>query len=249
MTRLTWGAIGERYFETGVDRGVLYVGSEEGVPWNGLVSVSESPTGGDAQPFYIDGVKYLDHKASEEFEATIEAYTYPDEFSVCDGTASVSNGLFATQQKRKPFGLCYRTRVGNDVDGIDHAYKLHLVYNAKVAPSSRASTTVSESIAPDNFSWAITTTPPFIRGHRPTAHFVIDSRETTAHLMSRIEDVLYGTADEAARLPTLPELVYIFESETATSFDAGSPIEPVYAIFDGGVVPELQTSTVDGGAP
>ena len=245
--RLNWGVIGERYFETGVDRGVLYVDGM-GVPWNGLVSVSESPTGGDAVPAYVDGVKYLNNKLSEEFEATIEAYTYPDEFAVCDGTASVSNGLFATQQKRKSFGLCYRTRVGNDVDGVDHAYKLHLVYDAKVSPASRASSTISQALAPDNFSWAITTTPRALRDHRPTAHFMIDSRETPPAVLAQIEDILYGTDDTDPRLPVVPELVYIFESATATYFDAGSFIEPYYATFDAGGFADVATSTVDGGA-
>lgn len=248
--RVKWGVIGERFFETGVDRGVLYVDPEKGVPWNGLVSVSESPTGGESSTAYLDGVKYLDNKLSEEFEATIEAYTYPDEFALCDGTVAVSNGLFATQQKRKPFGLCYRTKVGNDVDGVDHAYKLHLVYNAKVAPSSRANTTVGQSIAPDNFSWSITTKSAALREHRPTAHFVIDSRVTPLSVLNHIEDVLYGTDDAEPRLPVVAELVYIFESATATFFDAGSPIEPAYGVFDGGATPdELQTSTVNGGAP
>lgn len=248
--RLSWGVVGERYFEAGVDRGVLYVDPEKGVPWNGLVSVSESPTGGDASPAYIDGVKYLNKKLSEEFEAVVEAYTYPDEFSICDGTAPVSNGLFAGQQRRQAFGLCYRTKVGNDVDGVDHAYKLHLVYNARVAPTSRANTTVGQSIDPDNFSWSITTTPSALRDHRPTAHFVVDSRVTPASVLAHLEDVLYGTEDTEPRLPVVPELVYIFESATATYFDAGSPIEPVYGTFDGGEPPtEIQTSTVDGGAP
>lgn len=247
--RLNWGTIGERYFETGVDRGVVYVDGK-GVPWNGLVSVSESPTGGEASPFYIDGVKYSNNQMSEEFEATIEAYTYPDEFSLCDGTASISNGLFATQQKKKSFGLCYRTLVGNDVDGLEHAYKLHLVYNARVSPTQRSNGTIGESVDPDNFSWSITTTPVKPRGMRPTAHFVIDSRDMSLHLRNRIEDVLYGTDETEPRLPSIAEVIYIFESETATTFDAGSPIEPVYGFFDGGTPPtELQTSTVDGGAP
>jgi hypothetical protein len=249
VPRITWGAVGERFFEVGVDRGVLYVDALDGVPWNGLVSVSESPTGAEAEPFYIDGVKYANHATAEEFEGTIEAYTYPDEFSLCEGTAPVSNGLFAAQQRKKAFGLCYRTLVGNDIDGLDHAYKLHLVYNAMVAPSERSNGSVAESIDPDNFSWAFTTTPVRPRGYKPTAHFVIDSRDMSLHLRERIEDVLYGTDEDSPRLPSVAELVYIFESETASIFDAGSPIEPFYGTFDGGVVPELQTSTVDGGAP
>lgn len=247
--RLKWGAVGERYFEVGVDRGVLYVDTLDGVPWNGLVSVSESPSGGEAEPYYVDGVKFLNYFNSEEFEATVEAYTYPDEFALCDGTASISNGLFATQQKRKPFGLSYRTKIGNDVDGLDHAYKIHLVYNAKVAPSERSNQSVAETVDPDNFSWAITTTPVFFRDHRPTAHFVIDSRDTTNNLLRKIEDILYGNDDQEPRLPGIAELIYIFESETATVFDAGRVGEPYYGTFDAGRVGTALTSTIDGGAP
>ena len=249
VTRLSWGAVGERYFETGVDRGALYVDGAEGVPWNGLVSVSESPTGGETTPFYLDGVKINRRFSSEEFEATLEAYTYPDEFGVCDGTQAVANGLFATQQRRKSFGLSYRSRVGNDIDGSDHGYKIHLVYKASAAPSPRNNATMGDTVQPFNFSWKITARPPKVRGFRRTAHFVIDSRETPKSVLAKIEDVLYGTETEPARLPSVPELIYIFESATATYFDAGSPIEPMYAIFDAGSPAELSTSIVDGGSP
>lgn len=248
MTRLSWGDPGERFFEAGVDRGVLYVDAAEGVPWNGLVSVSEAPVGGETTPFYVDGVKYSNNHTSEEFEATLEAYTYPDEFSECDGTALVANGLFATSQRRKPFGLSYRTNIGNDVDGAEHGYKIHLVYGASASPSPRSNTTMSDSVAPFNFSWKLTTKPPAFLGRRRTAHFVIDSRETPADVLAHIEDVLYGTDDTPPRLPVVPELVYIFESATATEFDAGTFIEPFYATFDAGNFAEPATSTVDGGA-
>lgn len=249
VTRLNWGLPGERFFETGVDRGVLYVENADGVPWNGLVSVSEAPVGGETTPYYIDGVKFLNKASSEEFEADIEAYTYPDEFGQCDGTTLVSNGLFATQQRRKAFGMSYRTLVGNDVDGSDHGYKIHLVYQARVAPSARANQTMSETAEPDNFSWHVSTKPIALRGRRPTAHFVVDSRETPADVLAHLEDVLYGTEDTAPRLPVVAELVYIFESATASFFDAGSPIEPMYAIFNAGLPGEVNTSIVDGGTP
>lgn len=247
VTRLSWGTPGERFFEAGVDRGVLYVDAA-GVPWNGLVSVSESPVGGEPQPFYVDGVKYQNYHTSEEFEATVEAYTYPDEFADCDGTALVANGLFATGQRRKPFGLSYRTNVGNDIDGADHGYKIHLVYGATAAPSGKTNSTMSETVAPFNFSWKLTTKPPALRGRRRTAHFVIDSRTTPAEVLGHIEAILYGTEDTEPRLPVVPELVYIFEAATATLFDAGTFIEPFYNTFDAGNFAEVATSTVDGGA-
>jgi hypothetical protein len=233
----------------GVDQGVLYVGTAEGVPWNGLVSVSEAPTGGDATPYYVDGIKYLNRLAGEEFEATLEAYTYPNEFATCDGTSPYKNGLFVTQQKRKPFGLSYRTKIGNDVDGADHAYKIHLIYNALASPSPRSNDTITDSVDPFNFSWKLTTTPPAIAGRKPTSHFMIDTRETPFEVLTRIEEILYGSDDEASRLPTIPELVYIFESYNASTFDAGTVLEPYYATFDGGPPVSNQTSTVDGGAP
>lgn len=249
MTRLNWGAAGERFFETGVDHGVLFVGNSPGVPWSGLVSVNEAPSGADVTPYYIDGVKYLNDQASEEFEATIEAYTYPDEFEQCDGTIPVMNGLSGTQQKRKPFGLSYRTKVGNDVEGLKHGYKIHLVYNATAQPSPRTNKSLGDTIEPNNFSWAITTIPAAFKGFRPLSHFVVDSRDTPREVLLRLEEILYGSDTETSRLPVVEELRYVFESYNASVFDAGSPIEPHYGIFDGGVVPELQTSIVDGGAP
>lgn len=239
VTRLNWGASGERFFEAGVDRGVLYVGSAEGVPWNGLISVAEAPTGGETTPYYIDGIKYYNHIDGEEFEATIEAYTYPDEFSECDGTAPIKHGLFATQQKRKSFNLAYRTKVGNDVDGMDHGYKLHLIYNAHAAPTTRANSTLGDAPEPFNFTWKLTTRPVALKGRRPTAHFVIDSREAPGEVLAQLEDILYGTEESAARVPTVPELVYIFEFFNSSFFSAGAPNELYYNTFDGGVVPEV----------
>lgn len=247
--RLAWNVVGERVFEAGVDQGVLYVDGADGVPWNGLVAVTESPSGGEVTPYYVDGVKYLNHSASEEFEATIEAYTYPDEFAVCDGTLSVANGLFALQQRRKSFGLSYRTKIGNDVDGIDHGYKIHLVYNVTAAPSERPNNTIGDSLSPDNFSWKVVTKPPTMTGYKQTAHFVIDSRETPSDLMNQITDILYGSSTTAARLPSVSELLYIFQEYQASVFDAGFLTDTYFATFDAGIVGDAYTSTIDGGTP
>lgn len=254
MTQLVWNAVGERVFEAGVDRGVLYIDGADGVAWNGLVSVDESPSGGDVTPLYIDGIKYLNEVSAEEFEATIEAYTYPEEFAQCDGTLPVMNGLFATQQPKKSFGLSYRSKVGNDIDGLDHAYKIHVVYNATASPSDRQHHTQTETIEPSNFSWKIVTKPPRFTGYKPTAHFVIDSRETPSALLQQITDILYGTSSAAPRLPSIVELLFIFENYQASVFDEGNIIDPnaqeFFTTFDAGYPPSTpQTSFIDGGTP
>lgn len=249
MSRLNWGAVGERTYEVGVDRGVLYLEDGRGIAWNGLISVSESPTGGEAKAHYIDGVKYLNRAKAEEFEATVEAYTYPDEFARCDGTASIGNGLFATQQARRPFGLAYRSRIGNDVAGPDFAYKIHLVYDALAAPSEQVHGSMSDSIDPYNFSWHLTTRPPRFGQHKPTSHFMIDSRETPRELLDQVEDILYGTDEAEARLPALQELLFLFMSYETSVFDGGDLNDLQFAIFDGGIIPAPQTSTIDGGVP
>lgn len=212
MPRLIWSSIGDRFYETGVDRGVLYIGINPGVVWPGLISISETIVGGEAKPFYIDGVKFLNIASSEEFEATINAYHNPIEFGPCDGTVSIHNGLFVTQQPRKPFSLSYRTKIGNDVDGTDHAYKIHLVYNALAAPSERNNNTIGDSAEPSTFSWPITTLPPAITGYKRTAHLVIDSRSTDPSILSNVEDILYGNDVDVARLPTPDELADIFSA-------------------------------------
>lgn len=211
MTAIVWGNVGDRYFETGVDRGVLFPKTGDGVPWNGLISVSESPTGGEPRPYYLDGFKYLNLATAEEFAATIDAFSAPPEFDRCDGTASIHNGLFITQQPRESFGLSYRTLIGNDVDGTDLGYKINLVYNALAAPSSRNNGTLNDSPTPITFSWGITTAPPPIVGFKPSAHFVIDSRKTPKSVLSLIESVLYGNSTANARLPEVAELMELFE--------------------------------------
>lgn len=250
MTRLTWGAIGQRLFQAGVDRGVLYVDGADGVAWNGLVSVSEHSIGGEPSSYYIDGVKYSLRMSPTEFEGTMEAYTYPDEFVACEGMVSIANGLYATDQRRKAFNLCYRTMLGNDVDGVDFGYKLHVLYNVMASPSDQKHGTLGDSVSPDNFSWKLTAKPPSLTNYKPTAHFVIDSREASHDLMTYIESILYGSDTAAPRLPDVEELIFIFNSFQVSAFDAGTPTEVFYITFDGGAPPStVQTSTIDGGTP
>lgn len=211
MTRLSWDAVGERIYELGVDRGVLYLPNQAGVAWPGLISVVEEPSGGEPRPYYYDGVKVLNVSAYEEFDATISAFASPPEFAQCDGVAIVQNGLFASQQPRKSFNFSYRTKVGNDTEGEEHGYKIHLVYNALAGPSTRTNETISaDKTSPITFSWKISTIPPILTGIRPTAHFVIDSRYTTAELLASVEDILYGAASVEASLPTAQDLYAMF---------------------------------------
>ena len=212
MARLTWSDIGERYYETGVDRGVLYVNDDDtpGVPWNGLVSIKETPTGVTNTPYYFDGIKYLNTSTHEEFQATIDALSSPAEFDFCDGTAYVLNGLYITQQARKTFGLSYRTKVGNDVDGIDHAYKIHLVYNALASPTNKNNQSIGDVATPNIFSWSITTIPTPISGFKPSAHFIIDSTKISAHLLYYFENIIYGSDTTPPRMPTIQEIVALF---------------------------------------
>lgn len=210
MTRMTWGDSGSRYYEGGVDRGVLYVEGAYGVPWNGLVQVTEKPTGGDATAYWLDGQKYYVGVSSEEFEGTIEAYYSPPEFDACDGSLVLGLGLYARQQKRKEFGLSYRTKLGNDIDGIDYGYKLHLIYNAHAQPSSKDYKSLSDSVDPNILSWDITTKALNIPGGAPTAHIIIDMSEAHAELQQALEDILYGNEIDAPRLPTPDELVDLF---------------------------------------
>lgn len=227
MPRIEWNETGTRYFETGIERGVLYTDLGYGVPWNGLVAVTESPSGGDAQPYYFDGIKYANHNAPEEFEGTIEAFTYPEEFEVCDGTATTSSGFLATQQKRQAFGLSYRTSLGNEIEGISHGYKLHVVYNVKAQPSEITYATASDSSEASTFSWIFTTTPVRTEnlGLRPTAHVVLDSRKLSKDVMQYIEGILYGTENNLATLPQISELAAIIATGgefTLTDHDDGT---------------------------
>lgn len=249
MARLDWSAIGERFFETGVDRGVLYVDGSPGVAWVGLVSVDESSSGTTNQAYYIDGVKYLNRLTRDEFQAKISAYTYPEEFGQCDGTAEIANGLFARHQRRKPFGFSYRTKIGNDTEGVDHGYKIHIVYDALAQPSDASYQTLSDSQSALNFSWQITTKPSLVNNFAPTAHFVIDSRTTPDWLLTYIENILYGTEQATPRLPDAGEVVTIFASLANNSYDAGSPLDISYFFYDAGGPADVNTTTLDGGTP
>ena len=210
MTALTWDASGEHYYETGVDHGVLYIPTSgvysKGVAWNGLTAVTESPSGAEATAQYADNIKYLNLISAEEFGATIEAFTYPDEFAACNGEKQLVDGVVAGQQERSTFGLSYRTKVGNDTDGQDHAYKLHLIYGATAAPSEKAYATVNDSPEAITFSWEISTVPVNVAGMSPTASITIDSRTADPTKLAELEKILYGGSDAEARLP-LPDEV------------------------------------------
>lgn len=217
--KLQWDTVGDRLYETGVDQGVLYIPDglgayDDGVAWNGLVTVTESPSGADATPTYADNIKYLNLVSAEQFGGTIEAYTYPDEFAACDGTATPTPGVAIGQQTRKTFGLCYRTRLGNDVDSTDYGYKLHLVYGALAAPSEKAYGTINDTPAAINFSWAITTTPVSVPGLKPTASIVIDSTNVSSDDLLALEALLYGTDGAGARLPLPGEVLGLFSGST-----------------------------------
>ena len=212
MSKLTWDNTGERFYETGVKQGVLYPQGEggaypKGFAWNGLTAVTESPSGAEANPLYADDIKYLNLMSAEDFGATVEAYTYPDEFAECDGSAEIAPGVSIGQQKRKAFGMSYRTSIGNDVDGSDHGYKIHLIYGAMAAPSERAYATMNDSPEAITFSWELTTTPVNVTGFKPTAHLEINSTKVDAEKLAALEAILYGTESEEARLPLPDEIV------------------------------------------
>jgi hypothetical protein len=211
VARLDWSTPGSREYETGIDRGVLYVGAQPGVPWVGLSSVDETPSGGETKSYYIDGVKYSMVSSAEEFEATINAFTYPPEFALCDGTAQVRTGLFVTHQRRKQFGFSYRTMVGNDTEGDGHGYQIHIVYNALAAPTQKTYATTSTSTEPTTFGWSITTRPPAMAGYKRTAHVIIDSRSTDVVVLQAVEDALYGSDVATPRLLSLTELTEMYE--------------------------------------
>lgn len=212
MAKLVFNNVGERLFETGVKNGVLYVMGddgtyENGVVWNGLTAVTESPSGAETTPLYADDVKYVVIYAAEEFGATVEAYTYPEEFEECDGSASIFEGITIGQQTRKSFGMCYKTSVGNDVQGQDFGYKIHIIYGAKAAPSEKSYSTINDSPEAVTFSWELSTVPVPVEGFNPTATMVIDSTRVPAEKLALIEDKLYGTESEEATLPLPNELL------------------------------------------
>lgn len=212
MTKLTWGDDGTRFFEAGIDRGVLYIPGQPGVPWNGLKSVRENISGGEAQSYYLDGIKYANVIASEDFSATIEAFSSPREFSACDGTVSMAPGFYATLQRHKSFGMSYRTKIGDDISGLDSGYKIHLIYNALASTPSRENNTINNTGDPTNLSWEISTKPKIKTGIRPTAHFILDSRELSKFHITALEKVLYGSDSSSSYLPTLSEILTILET-------------------------------------
>lgn len=211
MAKIVWDESGKRLYETGVKNGVLYIQDEtgaynKGVAWNGLTAVTESPSGAEATPLYADDIKYLELFSAEEFGATIEAYTYPEEFEACDGSASLGTGVTIGQQDRKTFGLCYRTVLGNDVKSNEYGYKLHLIYGAKAAPSEKGYQTINDSPEAITFSWEVTTTPVNVAGFKPTASVTIDSTKIDHEKLKKIEDMLYGEGATDAKLPLPDEL-------------------------------------------
>ena len=209
MAKIVWDETGKRYYETGVKKGVLYPQNEsgaypKGVPWNGLTAVTESPSGAEATPLYADDIKYLNLLSAEEFGATVEAYTYPDEFAQCDGSAEIATGVMIGQQARKAFGLSYVTTVGNDVAGNDFGYKLHIIYGATAAPSEKGYATINDSPEAITFSWEISTTPVSVAGFKPTASVVIDSTKVDKAKLAELEAILYGSDGETSAEPRLP---------------------------------------------
>lgn len=219
MAKLTWDDTGKRFYETGVKNGVFYPLNESGaytggVAWNGLTSVSESPSGADETALWADDIKYLSLRASEEFGATIEAYTYPDEFALCDGTAQLAQGVTIGQQTRTPFGFSFRSTLGNDVKSNDYGYKLHLIYNATASPSESAYSTINDSPEAITFSWELTTTPVAVTGHKPTSRIVIDSTKADPAKLAALEAILYGSEDTEPRLPLPDEVATLMAAST-----------------------------------
>lgn len=237
MTRLTWDQVGERVFETGVDRGVLFTRNNEGAydsahSWNGLTTVTESPSGAESNKQYADNIVYVNLLSAEEFAATLEAFTYPEAFARCDGTALV-NGVAIGQQGRESFGLTYRTRVGNDLSGADYGYKLHLIYGAQAAPSEKAYSTINDSPEAMALSWEMSTTPVEVPGtdpvtgqpYKPTALLTIDSTKVPADKLDALEDLLYGTDGQNPRLPLPEEVLAIFAGGAVTTVE---PVAPTF---------------------
>lgn len=218
MSKLVWDQSGQRFYETGVKMGVLYVQDAsgaypKGVAWNGLTAVNETPSGAEATPLYADDIKYLNLRSAEDFGATIEAYMYPEEFEQCDGSAELAPGVKIGQQARNAFGLCYRTVLGNDIAGNDYGYKLHIIYGATAAPSEKSYATINDSPEAITFSWEVNCTPVEVEGFKPTASLVIDSTKVDAEKLAALEAKLYGDADAEAMLPLPAEIAEIFKEE------------------------------------
>ena len=217
MAKIKWDETGEKIYETGVKNGVLYLPDEsgqyvKGVAWNGLTAVTESPSGAESTPLYADDIKYVELQSAEDFGATLECYTYPDEFAECDGSAEVAPGVIIGQQNRKTFGLCYRTTLGNDVKGNEYGYKLHLIYGAKASPSEKSYSTINDSPEAITFSYEITTTPVNVTGHKPTACLTINSTKVEAGKMQQLAALLYGAESTEAKLPLPDEVINLLKN-------------------------------------
>lgn len=214
--KIKWDQVGERFFEAGVEKGVLYLFKDNayknGVPWNGLTAVNESPSGAEPTALWADDIKYLNLMSNEDYAATIEAYTYPKEFEECDGSKEIAPGVTIGQQKRSTFGFSYVTKIGNDVDGVDHGRKIHLVYGCLASPSEKGHSTVNESPEAMTLSWSVSTTPVTVPGFKPTATVTINSTTVNADELAALEAILYGSDDEEARLPLPEELITIFKT-------------------------------------
>jgi hypothetical protein len=255
MAELVWDQVGERVYETGVDHGVLYIPNAQGqyvdgYAWNGLVTVTESPSGAESTPQYADNIKYVNLKSTEEFGGTIEAFTYPDEFGQCDGSAEPSNGVYLGQQGRKSFGLSYRTKIGTDLNS-DAGYKLHLVWGADAAPSEKAYTTVNDSPEAITFSWEFTTTPVPVPGFKPTASMTIDSTKVPPTNLAALEDQLYGTTGVDPMLPSPADVIALFAGAVIEvtplepAFDAGTDTITIPSVT--GVLYQIDGETVPAG--
>ncbi|WP_407450010.1 hypothetical protein [Fibrobacter sp.] len=217
MSKLVWDKTGERLYETGVKQGVLYTQDDTGAytngeAWNGLTAVTESPSGAEPTALYADDIKYLNLMSNEEFGATVEAYTYPDGFKACNGEAELVAGVTLGQQTRKPFGMCYRTTLGNDVKGAEYGYKLHLIYGATAKPSEKAYSTINDSPEAMTLSWELSTTPVAVNGFKPTASLTIDSTKVDETKLKALEDILYGSESEEARLPLPDEIAQLMKA-------------------------------------
>ena len=240
MSKIIWDDTGKRLYETGVKQGALYPlqgdgAYSKGVAWNGLTNVTEKPSGAEASAQYADDIKYLNLVSTEEFGGTVEAFTYPDEFAACDGSVEVATGVTVGQQNRKLFGLSYRTVLGNDVDGTDHGYKLHLIYGALASPSEKEYKTVNDKPEAISFSWDITTTPVLVVGCKPTASLVIDSTKVDSAKLAALELILYGTDGVEPRLPLPNEIVDIFKNAAPTALTVSSvPADEATAVAVGG---------------
>jgi len=255
VAKLAWDSVGARFYETGVDYGVLYIPVnglyDTGFAWNGLTAVTESPSGAEASPLYADNIKYLNLMSVEEFGGTIEAYTYPNEFAQCDGSAAPQVGVSLGQQPRAMFGLSYRTRIGNDVSGVELGYKLHLIYGAVAAPSEKAYATINDSPEAITFSWAIWTTPVLVSGYKPTSSITIDSTKVSPTNLATLEDFLYGTVSTDPSLPAPASVIAIFAgaltvaTPTAPTYNAGTDTITIPSIT--GVIYTINGIVVTGG--